>query len=627
MSSVTRQRSDTNGPRPQLVMSGDDGAILALAYLPDGRRVVTTSRAGTVKVWNVENGEQQGTSMEHKSYEVYSLAVTRDGTKIISGSLCGWIKVWDAESHEPIREWTHCGGACFDISVSPDDQLVAVGSGWTRNGVAICTMEGKLVNDAIHAKNSIGPGSRSIAFSPDGNKLACVWDGAIRVHDVENGALVLGPLKDHKAAIRCVLWSRNGSILFSGSSDKTIRCWNSDTGEQIGQPWTGHIGRIESLSLSPDGSILASASMDTVCFWDATSGHPIGQPLQHDEAVTVVCFSPSGEFVASAGWNGKIYLWRVPWLDSVESRAMPPWHATPCTLRNAPFSMHLRRTIYTFPVLRKCWIAILAYMVQIITSSVVPSSHPSSPVRDSNSKENDPVAASSVSDEVDVEYILPHPSLGLDERERMFELRLRKMLDLATSTGLRVPDDIILSSLPVDVQNTLGLASIADVGWNSTHTSRIESSMSVFRCASSGNAKKIRKIDKIKQKLVEMLREIGFKLSNGRLPWSTLEGDLLKRGYMIVNWPQGVDRDRDKGVSGISAEDADKLYDALFVDDDRIQFVRCEKFASSTDGVTSLAVASGSDGPRESNYSSAGKQLSRFRVTTAEEYPNKRRRV
>ena len=122
----------------------------------------------------------------------------------------------------------------------------------------------------------------------------------------------------------------------------------------------------------------------------------------------------------------------------------------------------------------------------------------------------------------------------------------------------------------------------------------IESSTSVFRSVSSGDPKKIRKIDRIKQKLVEMLREsfhhikrmldqsttmfageIGFKLSNGRLLWSTLDGDLQRKGYMIVNWPQGVVRDRDKGISGLSAEDADKLHDALFVDERRIRFVPC----------------------------------------------------
>ena len=130
--------------------------------------------------------------------------------------------------------------------------------------------------------------------------------------------------------------------------------------------------------------------------------------------------------------------------------------------------------------------------------------------------------------------------------------------------------------------------------------------MSVFRSAPNGDPKKIRKIDRIKEKLVDMLREsfhhmphvlnqsttmytgvIGFKLSNGRLPWSTLDEDLRRKGYMIVNWPQGVFRDRDKGVSGLSAEDADKLHDALFVDERRIQFVPCvEGKFLSMDGAT-----------------------------------------
>ena len=162
----------------------------------------------------------------------------------------------------------------------------------------------------------------------------------------------------------------------------------------------------------------------------------------------------------------------------------------------------------------------------------------------------------------------------------------------------------------------------------------IESSASVFRSAHNGDPKKIRKIDKIKQELVYMLREslhhmqhllnqsttihigeIGFKLSNGRLPWSTLDGDLRRKGYMIVNWPQGVIRDRDKGVSGLSAEDADKLHAALFVDERRIRFVPCgegrlgvygtigrslnlrPESAYNNDGIISQAVASGSDGP------------------------------
>jgi WD40 repeat protein len=302
MLSVTPQHSDGNHPRPHLINSAHDDIIWRLAYLPDGRRVATGSSDGTVKVWNLENGEQEGTSIEHES-QICGLAVTRDGTNIVSVDGDGKIKVWDVKSHEIVKEWTH-PESWPEISISPDDRHIAVGA-WT---VAIYTMEGGQV---IH---SIEVGSRlsSLCFSPNGKKLARSTRDDIRVYDVDSGALFLQVGLSQSNWIRDVLWSRDGSRLFSGSDDETISCWNSDTGERIGHPWTGHKGSIRSLSISPDGSILASASFDqTVRFWNATTGNPAKQQLQHDEQVNAVRFSPSGESVASAGWDGKTYLWRL----------------------------------------------------------------------------------------------------------------------------------------------------------------------------------------------------------------------------------------------------------------------------------------------------------------------------
>ena len=307
MSSVTPHRSDNDGPQPHLVIeSADDDGILMLAYLPDGRRVVSGAYDGTVRVLNLEDGKQEGTSMKHASY-ISDLAVTRDGTKIICSDGDGETKVWDVKSHGIVKQWTHPEGG--PIAISPDDRLLAVGG----KTVAVYTMEGRQVNHSIKVDGYVD----SLCFSPNGKKLACGTIDDIRVYDVDSGTLLS---ESQQKWAHCVLWSRDGSRLFSGSIDNTIRCCNSDTGEQIGHPWTGHTIAIRSLSLSPDGSILASASLDrTVRFWDATTGHPIGH-LQHDKAVDAVRFSPSGEFVVSGGWDRKIYLWGVPWLNSVENR-------------------------------------------------------------------------------------------------------------------------------------------------------------------------------------------------------------------------------------------------------------------------------------------------------------------
>ncbi|KAI9455830.1 quinon protein alcohol dehydrogenase-like superfamily [Boletus coccyginus] len=517
----------------------------------------------------------------------------------------GMIKVWDIKSHELVKEWRH-PERDPRMSISPNDRFAAVG----RRNVAIYSINSGRRVDSIQVGDSI----RRLRFSPDGNKLACGTGDGIRVYDINSGTLILGPLGG--GWVFGVLWSRDGSRLFA-SDDETILCWNSDTGQQIGHPWTGHTDHILSLSLSPDGSILASASLDgTVRFWNAATGNPVGQHLQHDGVVYTIWF------------------WRAPWPSPAESwtdlanvdsprytvhcAQVPPFNPPP------PYSMHI---FSAEQALHPDFGTLMA--PHPITSPVVSNPHPSPPTSNSNPDDIGSSRMSSMSHEVDLQYIIPHSSLGLDERQRVFELRLRKLVDLATSNGLRVPHDLIPSNLPRDVCNVPWIRQerMADTNQNSMHASQGEPSTSVFRSACNGDPKKIRKIDAIKQKLVEMLREIGFKLSNGRLPWSTLEGDLQKKGYVILNWPQGVLRDRDKGVSGLSAEDADKLYDALFVDERRLRFVpRDDESTRKNDGITLPAVASGSGGPRESDRSTAGKQA-RFRVITAEGYPHKKRRV
>ena len=66
------------------------------------------------------------------------------------------------------------------------------------------------------------------------------------MYNLASGTLILCLLDGDWATN--VLWSRDGSRLFSGSQDGTICCWDSDTGEQIGHSWTGHTRYIPSLS-------------------------------------------------------------------------------------------------------------------------------------------------------------------------------------------------------------------------------------------------------------------------------------------------------------------------------------------------------------------------------------------
>ena len=81
-------------------------------------------------------------------------------------------------------------------------------------------------------------------------------------------------------------------VIVSGGSDKAIRIWDTATGKPVGDPLTGHTGRVTAVAIGQlDGRpIIVSGSSDkTLKVWDAASGKPLGDPLTgHDGWVTAV---------------------------------------------------------------------------------------------------------------------------------------------------------------------------------------------------------------------------------------------------------------------------------------------------------------------------------------------------
>ncbi len=116
-------------------------------------------------------------------------------------------------------------------------------------------------------------------------------------------------LEGHRSVVYSLSFSPDGQMIASASGDGTIKLWSLDGKER--QNFQGHSSAVYSVCFSPDSQTIASASLDgSIKLWSLDGKEQ--QTFQgHRISLLNICFSPDGQTIAFAGDNGIIKLWSL----------------------------------------------------------------------------------------------------------------------------------------------------------------------------------------------------------------------------------------------------------------------------------------------------------------------------
>lgn len=343
------------------------------AFSPDGATLITATSHQHIELWEASTAHRLGSLVGHSS-EVWALATTPDGRNIVSGGKDQSVRLWPMHPRPaPVRipSSRHArpmpapdGQRCLVVNPDPGPVTTTLWH-WTNGPtgerttpIALGTIRGHAVGmapDNLHAlilsddltqlewqvPDKAAP-SRTIRLEPspntlvpsaflvsgDGRSAVCAdvsgmvhrWstaDGRSKGRWTEpdfnlawKNAIATGTHTNR--LLRAVAIDRSGRWLamgLFGSADGILADLDSGRATRL----SGHHDDIAALAFAPDGSSLASGSIDgSIRMWSLPDGHLIAVLPGHQEAVEALDISPDGQTLVSASVGVELTFWHIP---------------------------------------------------------------------------------------------------------------------------------------------------------------------------------------------------------------------------------------------------------------------------------------------------------------------------
>uniref|UniRef100_A0A8D0C6U2 TLE family member 3, transcriptional corepressor b n=1 Tax=Scleropages formosus TaxID=113540 RepID=A0A8D0C6U2_SCLFO len=250
------------------------GEVVCAVTISNPTRHVYTGGKGCVKIWDIsQSGSKSPVSqldcLNRDNY-IRSCKLLPDGRTLIVGGEASTLTIWDLASQTPRikAELTSSAPACYALAISPDAK---------------------------------------VCFS-------CCSDGNIAVWDLHNQTLVR-QFQGHTDGASCIDISHDGTKLWTGGLDNTVRSWDLREGRQLQQH--DFTSQIFSLGYCPTGEWLA-VGMESSNVEVLHHTKPDKYQLHlHESCVLSLKFAYCGKWFVSTGKDNLLNAWRTPYGASI----------------------------------------------------------------------------------------------------------------------------------------------------------------------------------------------------------------------------------------------------------------------------------------------------------------------
>jgi len=318
------------------VLKGHDGWVTSIAT-PEVRRdreynsgleqmIVSASRDRSVIQWHLVRGDEDPNEygrayrrLRGHSHFTQDVILSRDGQYALSGSWDRSLRLWDLNTSRTSRLFAGHTGDVLSVAFSPDNRQIVSGARdrsiklWNTLGECKCTIE-DAHNDWVS----------SVKFSPNPMSPTVVstgWDKVVKVWSLTKTFKFQANLLGHTAYVNSVSISPDGSLCATGGKDGTVMLWDLNAGQHLYSLDGGDI--VNNLSFSPNRFWLCAATDSGVKVFDLQSKNTL-TTLQktkeiENEFVTVqadsnpgclsLAWSSDGQTLFTGYTDGIIRVW------------------------------------------------------------------------------------------------------------------------------------------------------------------------------------------------------------------------------------------------------------------------------------------------------------------------------